>query len=135
MRILVLEDDITLLGIWSEVLRSEGHEVTACSSLEDAKSILPFRRFDLFITDLCLNGDISLPVLQIASFRNPMAKIIVITGTGWFGCGEMAQIAPHVDLTLRKPLSNKDLLAYIDHLNGAARAPAATNIHYLFESA
>ena len=117
MRILLLEDDHTLLLMWKDLLSDEGHEVLSTSSLAEATKIVRFEKFDLIISDLLLDEEVSLPFLQTAKYINPDVRMILATGSGWFGCGELTKIAPTIDFTLRKPVSNQDLLAYVEFLH------------------
>ncbi len=55
MRILIVDDEPEILEIYGRALRSEGHEVSACESGEDAVARLA-ERWDLIITDLTMPG-------------------------------------------------------------------------------
>jgi two-component system, NtrC family, response regulator AtoC len=83
-RVLLVDDEITMLQMVSELLRSEGHEVhpfnNATSALEALDNIQP----ELVITDLYLDKAKAggLEVLKKARSTNPPAVTIVITGFG-----------------------------------------------------
>jgi two-component system response regulator AtoC len=83
-RVLLVDDEITMLQMVSELLRSEGHEVhpfnNATAGLEALDSIQP----ELVITDLYLDKAKAggLDILKKARSTNPPAVTIVITGFG-----------------------------------------------------
>jgi two-component system response regulator AtoC len=81
-RILVVDDEITMIQITSELLRAEGHEVYSSSSLEQASALLEQHKPELLITDLYLEKakPVGLALLQKARAMNPPPVIIVITG-------------------------------------------------------
>ena len=83
-RVLLVDDEITMLQMVSELLRSEGHEVhpfnNATAGLEALENIAP----ELVITDLYLDKAkaAGLEILKKARSMNPPAVTIVITGFG-----------------------------------------------------
>ncbi len=83
-RVLLVDDEITMLQMVSELLRSEGHEVhpfnNAAAGLDALDSIQP----ELVITDLYLDKAKAggLDILKKARSMNPPAVTIVITGFG-----------------------------------------------------
>src|SRR5436190_11164744 len=83
-RVLLVDDEITMLQMVSELLRSEGHEVhpfnNTAAALEALESIQP----ELVITDLYLDKARAggMDVLKKARALNPPAVGIVITGFG-----------------------------------------------------
>jgi two-component system response regulator AtoC len=83
-RVLLVDDEITMLQMVSELLRSEGHEVhpfnNTAAALEALESIQP----ELVITDLYLDKARAggMDILKKARALNPPAVGIVITGFG-----------------------------------------------------
>jgi len=83
-RVLLVDDEITMLQMVSELLRSEGHEVhpfnNTTAALEALENIQP----ELVITDLYLDKARAggMDVLKKARALNPPAVGIVITGFG-----------------------------------------------------
>ncbi len=83
-RVLLVDDEITMLQMVSELLRSEGHEVhpfnNATAGLEAVETVQP----ELVITDLYLDKAKAggLDILKKARSLNPPAVTIVITGFG-----------------------------------------------------
>ena len=81
-KILVVDDEITMIQITSELLRAEGHEVFSASNLEAACALLEAQRPELLITDLYLEKarPVGLTLLAKATALNPPPVVIVITG-------------------------------------------------------
>jgi DNA-binding NtrC family response regulator len=83
-RVLLVDDEITMLQMVSELLRSEGHEVHPFNNTTQALEALDNIAPELVITDLYLDkaraGGID--ILKKARNLNPPAVTIVITGFG-----------------------------------------------------
>ena len=81
-KVLVVDDEITMIQIISELLRAEGHEVFPCHNIEAAITTLEAQKPDLVITDLYLEKSrpIGLTLLARARAQNPPPVVIVITG-------------------------------------------------------
>jgi DNA-binding NtrC family response regulator len=81
-KVLVVDDEITMIQITSELLRAEGHEVFPCNNVEAALNVLENQKPELVITDLYLEKSkpVGLTVLSKARALNPPPVVIVITG-------------------------------------------------------
>ncbi len=83
-KVLLVDDDLTMVQMVAELLRQEGHEVFPFSNGGAAAAALTTHTPDLVITDLYFdktraNG---LEVVRKARSRSPPAVVIVITGFG-----------------------------------------------------
>jgi len=128
MNILLLEDDDALRLVWTEALKGAGHDVVDAADTSKAMSHLMTGRFDLTILDLVVGEANSLALSHYIAYAFPQTRIIVVTGSGLFPRGGVADIAPGVDWLLRKPLPVGDLLAMVAHAEahpGAAPQRAA----------
>jgi DNA-binding NtrC family response regulator len=83
-KVLLVDDDLTMVQMVSELLRQEGHEVFPFSSGSAALSGLETHSPDVVITDLYFDKTraAGLEVVQKARALNPPAVVIVITGFG-----------------------------------------------------
>jgi len=83
-RVLLVDDEITMLQMVSELLRSEGHEVHPFNNSQAAIDALENIQPELVITDLYLDKAKAggLEILKKARSLNPPAVTIVITGFG-----------------------------------------------------
>ena len=83
-KVLLVDDELTMLQIVSDLLRHGGHEVFPFTNSEDAIPALLAHTPDLVITDLYFkkNAADGLEILKHARELNPPAVVIVITGFG-----------------------------------------------------
>ncbi|HWI59039.1 MAG TPA: response regulator, partial [Bacillota bacterium] len=81
-RVLLLDDELTLVQTVAGVLRQDGHEVFPFTNGEVATTALPTLTPDLVITDLYLDGARAhgLEVLKKARELVPAPVVMVITG-------------------------------------------------------
>ncbi|MEW6160170.1 MAG: response regulator, partial [Verrucomicrobiota bacterium] len=83
-KVLLVDDEITMVQMVTELLRGEGHEVfpftNGNAAIEAIETIAP----ELVITDLYLDKTRAhgLDILNKARQLNPPAVVIVITGFG-----------------------------------------------------
>ncbi len=108
-KILVVDDEITMIQITSELLRAEGHEVFPCSNIETATALLETHKPELVVTDLYLEKSkpVGLTVLAKARALNPPAVVIVITGFATVQTAVDAMKAGAFDY-LQKPFNLED---------------------------
>src|SRR5205814_1942569 len=83
-KVLLADDEVTMVQMVGELLRKEGHEVLPYTSGNAALEALDTHAPELVITDLYLDKTRAhgLEILQKARELNPPAVVIVITGFG-----------------------------------------------------
>lgn len=84
-RLLIVDDEPTILLTLSYALRSDGLEVITASRLEPAEEALSRYRFDAVIVDIRMSGILGIEGLELLSYikRNwPDTKVIVMTAHG-----------------------------------------------------
>ena len=81
-KILVVDDDLEMCGLLSDVLRGEGFSVLAISESLEASKILKKEEFDVIITDLKMKGLKGLDLLEEAKKVAPLTPVIIITAFG-----------------------------------------------------
>lgn len=81
-KVLLIDDEVTMVQMVAELLRSEGHEVFAFSGFNAAIEGLEAHHPELVITDLYLDKSRThgLEILEKARALNPPATVIVVTG-------------------------------------------------------
>lgn len=114
-RILVVDDDTTILHLMEMLLAAEGFEVATASSGDDALELLQTETFDLHLIDLIMPAmDGIETILSLRSLRKD-AKIIAMSG-GWNGgthnCLTLAEKLGAF-CTLAKPFDRDTLLKVI----------------------
>src|ERR1039457_6268090 len=83
-KVLLVDDDLTMVQMVAELLRQEGHEVFPFSNGAAALAGLTTHAPDLVITDLYFDKTraLGLEVVEKARAMSPPAVVIVITGFG-----------------------------------------------------
>jgi two-component system response regulator GlrR len=111
-RILIVDDDPTLLRLLGILLREEGFEVVAAESGEQALVQLELKPADLVLSDLRMGGMDGLELFEAVRKRYPALPVIILTAHG--------TIPEAVDATRRgvfgfipKPYEHKTLLAEV----------------------
>ncbi|MDI6762418.1 MAG: sigma-54 dependent transcriptional regulator [Thermodesulfobacteriota bacterium] len=120
-RVLVVDDDLEMCGLLSDVLKGEGFSaITTHDSLEASK-ILKKEEFDIIITDLKMKGLKGLDLLEETRQVSPLTPVIIITAFGTIESAIQAMKMGAYDyitkpfqmdeliLTVRKALENRFL--------------------------
>ncbi len=83
-KVLLVDDELTMVQMVTEMLRAEGHEVFPVTNSRDALAALEAHTPELVITDLYLDKTKAhgLEILQRARSITPPASVIVITAFG-----------------------------------------------------
>src|SRR6266436_4605025 len=86
-RVLLVDDEVTMVQMVAELLRQEGHEVFPFTSGHAAATAMPTHLPELVITDLYFDKTRAqgLEIVRKARELNPPAVVIVITGFGSIG--------------------------------------------------
>ena len=83
-KILVVDDEPSILLSLSHALKIEGVEVIACDEIEKAEYYLSSSRFDLVIADIRMSGVNGIEGLELLTYikdRYP-TEVIIMTGYG-----------------------------------------------------
>lgn len=120
-KVLVVDDDLEMCGLLSDVLKGEGFSaITTPDSLEASK-ILKKEEFDIIITDLKMKGLKGLDLLEETRQVSPLTPVIIITAFGTIESAIQAMKMGAYDyitkpfqmdeliLTVRKALENRFL--------------------------
>jgi DNA-binding NtrC family response regulator len=81
-KILVVDDDLGMCGMLSDVLKEEGFSVHTTGESFEASKILKKEEFDVIVTDLKMKGLKGLDLLEVAHKVAPMTPVIIITAFG-----------------------------------------------------
>jgi DNA-binding NtrC family response regulator len=111
-RILVVDDDETLLDAIARAMRAGGQLVVPCGSFEEAREALRHQTFDVLITDVRLRASNGLQLAIIARQMNPAMRLIVFSG---FDDPVLRAEADKIDaFYLVKPVTAATLLGLIN---------------------
>jgi signal transduction histidine kinase len=79
IRVLVVDDEESLLAVLSQVLSKNGHDVTAAASGEEGWEIFQADPFPLVITDIVMKKMTGIELLQKIKEMCPETEVIIIT--------------------------------------------------------
>jgi nitrogen regulation protein NR(I) len=119
-RILVVDDEPSVLTAFREILAAGGHEVVTASRAEAALERLEAEPYELVILDICMPGMDGLDALQRIKQRQPRLPVIVMTGYGTMETAVEATKRGAFDYQL-KPLEPAEMLGTIDRALECAR--------------
>jgi DNA-binding NtrC family response regulator len=80
IRVIVVDDDISILRILKQLLKDKGYEVFTASNGNEAIELIFDNNIDLVITDLMMPETDGLEVLRKTKEKNPRTQVIMITG-------------------------------------------------------
>lgn len=125
-RILVVDDEVSLLCLMEQFLRRLGYEVDSCSNAEEA-----FRRFEaepetysLVVTDILMPGLSGKQMVLRLLERNPKIAVVVCSGTPF----TVSTLPPDVQRQVayvQKPFTPSMLAEAVQRLMGGAAAASA----------
>lgn len=84
-RILIVDDEPTILLTLSHVLRNDGVEVMLSRKIESAEEALSRYQFDLVIADIRMSGMYGIEGLELCSYikeKSPKTEVIIMTAYG-----------------------------------------------------
>lgn len=79
LRILVVDDEKSLLAVLSQVLQKDGFDVTTAASAEEALEVYQQDPFPLIITDIVMGGMTGIDLLESVKKSHPETQVIVMT--------------------------------------------------------
>ncbi len=82
MSLLIVDDDVPLLGRLERVMARKGFQVTTAASLADAEERILEISFNHAIIDMKLNDGYGLDIIQTLRDKNPDCRIVILTGFG-----------------------------------------------------
>ncbi|MDI7261812.1 MAG: response regulator, partial [Thermodesulfobacteriota bacterium] len=108
-KVLVVDDDLEMCGLISDVLKGEGLSSTSISDSLEASKILKKEEFDVIITDLKMKGLKGLDLLEEAKQVSPLTPVIIITAFGTIESAIQAMKIGAYDY-ITKPFQTEELL-------------------------
>jgi len=113
MRILIMEDDVTLSKTLSDTLTEEGYQNDLAENLGDAKYYLDIRNYDLVLLSWPSNNDKSLDIISTIKTDAHKTSVIVLSEREDKE-SEIKALRSGADDFIRKPLDNDILLVRIE---------------------
>lgn len=112
LRLLIVDDDVSLLDAMQRALRDSLRTVVACDSFEKARQMLKDQTFDALITDVRLGAFNGLQLAVMARDMYPDMRLIVFSG---FDDPVLRADAEQIGAAyLVKPVASGDLLKLLE---------------------
>ncbi|MDR2728519.1 MAG: response regulator [Chitinispirillales bacterium] len=117
-RMLVIDDDHSVLFALKRIFRSPNIIADTCDSLESAKYCLDHNRYQLVLTDLDFCKEVQYAGIEICAYiksTQPDVKVILWTGSQCEALDQKAK-AVNVDFLFQKPLSPQIIKKIVENL-------------------
>jgi DNA-binding response OmpR family regulator len=115
MKVLIVETDSGLAGVWSRHLERLGCEVQVAASQEAAVAGLQQYAVDVIVLDLMLDQGSAFAVADFASYRQPEARVVFVTRSTFFSDGSIFSHIPNACGFFRIDTPPEDLAAIVRH--------------------
>ena len=119
-KLLVVDDEATILIVLSTLLRAEGYEVVTTQDGREAARLLPTGAFDLMVTDVRMRPLDGFDLLRVARRPSIRLPVIMVTAFESVKTRKKALRMGAVDL-LRKPFDNDSLVGLVKKALGSRR--------------
>ena len=81
-RILLVDDEASILSVLSTLLKAEGHEVVPILGGEKAQDVIKNNQFDLMVSDIRMSPVDGMQLLKLIRCERPNTAVIMITAYG-----------------------------------------------------
>jgi DNA-binding NtrC family response regulator len=139
-KVLLVDDEPSILSVLCTVLRSEDYEVTAASDGQEAIDLFRSEDFDLLISDIRMNPINGMDILRLVHEEKPSTSVIMLTAYGSVETAIEALKLGAFDY-VTKPFKVDELLitvsralAYRDALNENATLKRQLDTRYEFNN-
>jgi signal transduction histidine kinase/ActR/RegA family two-component response regulator len=122
-RVLLVDDDPRLVAVLSDMLRTDGHEVTTATNGEDALGLFDPAAHDVVITDLGMPRMNGWEVAERIKLRSPATAVFLLTG--WGESVSAHESSQFVDRVIAKPVSAESLLEQLAELKRSGASSSA----------
>ena len=113
--ILILEDNLNLLGLYGRVLQSHGHHVDTVPTLEEADELLGQVLYNVFICDMNIGTTNAVQLLLYwANTLEQNGTRIAIISSDWDYDKVAAELG--IEVFVAKPIQPSELIPLVDHL-------------------
>ena len=119
MKILLIDDEPSVLSMVEKMLRFDGHEVVPANDGEEGMRLLAEEAdIELVITDLIMPNKEGIETIMEIRQVQPNVKILAMSGGGRGGANTYLSAAKSIgaDATLSKPFLRQDLIDAVNNL-------------------
>ena len=117
-KIIVVDDDEQICGLFKDILEEEGHEVRTANDGLKAIELFKADASDLILTDIYMPDKEGIETILELKSQQPDVRIIAISGGGQLGAEFQLDIAERVGAlkTLRKPIRKRELIEAVNEV-------------------
>jgi DNA-binding response OmpR family regulator len=128
-KILVLDDEPSILLMIKKMLEKEGHEVDLALNGREGMDLFEKDRPDMVITDIIMPEKEGLETILELRRKYPQLKIIAISGGGRIGPQGYLPSAKYLgaDMVFQKPLIQKE---FIEAVSGLLKGTGKNNLPF-----
>lgn len=87
--ILIVEEEPELARVWQAHLRRFGQPADLVGTQDEAVAYLRTRQVAVVVIDLMMRDGSAFAIADFASYRQPSAKVILVTSCGFFSDGSL----------------------------------------------
>ena len=113
--VLIVEANEELGHCWAMHLQREGLRAVRAASNDEATEALRQDRYDAIVLDLGLPGDSAIAVADFASYRQPEARVIFVTGGHAYADGSIFALSGNASACLNTRVPPEDLAAIVSY--------------------
>lgn len=113
MRILIIEDDISLNRSITDKLNSNGYQTDVAENLKDGEYYISIRNYDLVVVSFLLSDGSGLDIVNQIKSKSPRTAVIIVSSKT-DSKSEIDSLKSGADDYLKKPLDFDVLLARIE---------------------
>jgi DNA-binding NtrC family response regulator len=124
-RILVVDDEVGIRELLSEILNDEGHEVVSAENAQSARAARASQQFDAILLDIWMPDTDGVTLLKEWAGQNALAStpVIMMSGHGTIDTAVEATRIGAIDF-LEKPITLTKLLKAVSVALNRGKAPA-----------
>jgi CheY-like chemotaxis protein len=117
-KILVIDDDPSIVTMLTKMLEKEGYEVDSASNGSEGLEKIEICPPDLLVTDIVMPEKEGIELIFTLRKRNPGLKIVAISGGGRYNYEGYLTSAKYLgaSLVFQKPLVHKEFVQAISRL-------------------
>lgn len=115
MEILIVEQDANLAAIWARHLARGGARVTVAQDQAAAVARIDGGRLAALVIDIGLAHGSAVAVADYARFRQPQARVVLVTARRFFSDGSIFALVPNACAYLSRGTDPADLATVVDY--------------------
>ena len=116
MHVLIVQSNTHLADLWRRHLQRQGADVSVAATQEQAINVLQTSAaVHVVVLDLVLETGSAFAVADLASYRQPGAKVIFVTDTTFFSDGSIFRHIPNACAFIRAETPPEDIAAIVEH--------------------